>query len=260
MFHQPFELADTRILVTNDDGIGAPGLKVLTKIALSFSQDVWVVAPEQEQSGAGHSLTLRRPLSIRKLGARRYAVDGTPTDCVLLAVNKIMRGKRPALVLSGINRGGNMGEDVTYSGTVAAAMEGTLLDIPSVAMSLHIGAGSKPKWTSATHYAPEVIRRLAAAPWPRGALMNVNFPDFDTDAVTGIEVTTQGKRKLGDNLVETVDPRGRLFYWIGPSRDEDATRAGTDINAVYRGAVAVTPINVDFTDRPALADLRRVFT
>ncbi|HWK43088.1 MAG TPA: 5'/3'-nucleotidase SurE [Stellaceae bacterium] len=259
MFEQSIDLAKARILLSNDDGIGAPGLEVLERVAKTLSDDVWVVAPEQEQSGAGHSLTLRRPLRIRQLGPKRFAVDGTPTDCVLLAVNKIMRDARPTLVLSGVNRGGNMGEDMTYSGTVAAAMEGTQLDVPSIALSLHIANGGEPKWATAEQHAPEVIRRLVASPWPYNTLINVNFPDVEAADVAGIEVGRQGRRKLGDNLVEAIDPRGQPYYWIGPMRDIDATRPGTDIAVVNAGKISVTPVFLDLTHVAALESLRRVF-
>src|ERR1700719_450723 len=162
MFDRPIDLSQARILISNDDGINAPGLKLLETLARSLCPDVWVVAPEQEQSGAGHSLTLRRPLRIRKLAEKRYAVDGTPTDCVLLAIKFIMKDARPTLVLSGINAGGNLGEDITYSGTVAAAMEATLLDVPAIAMSQHIANDGPPQWATAALFAPEVIRRLTA--------------------------------------------------------------------------------------------------
>jgi 5'-nucleotidase len=253
------DLAKARILVTNDDGIAAEGLRRLERIARRFSKDVWVVAPEREQSGAGHSLTLRMPLRIRKVARRRYAVDGTPTDCVLLAVQEVMRGRRPDLVLSGINRGGNMGEDLTYSGTVAAAMEGTLLDVPSIALSLTVSTGARPLWDTADHWVPEVVRRLALIDWPGNTLMNVNIPNRPADQVTGIEVARQGKRKIGGNLVAAVDPRGDRYYWIGPVREEDTALAGTDIHAVTTGAVAVTPVHLDFTDLTALGRLNEAF-
>src|SRR4029077_12779281 len=160
----PMRLKSARILVTNDDGINAPGLKVLEKIARQLSRDVFVVAPEVEQSGAGHSLTLRRPLQVRRVSARRFAIDGTPTDCVLLAVNQLIEGKRPDLVLSGVNRGSNLGEDVTYSGTIAAAMEATLLGIPSVAMS-QMRDGQKLAWHVAAKHGAHVVRRLMSVPW-----------------------------------------------------------------------------------------------
>lgn len=259
MFERPIDLAEARILVSNDDGINAPGLKLLVKVARALCPDVWVVAPEVEQSGASHSLTIQRPLRIRKLAPRRFAVDGTPTDCVLLAVNVILRDKRPTLMFSGVNRGANLGEDVTYSGTVAAAMEATLLDVPSIAFSQHYANGGPVPWATAAAHAPEVIRRLTAQPWPRNTLINVNFPDVPAEAVRGIVATRQGKRKIGDGVAERVDPRGRAYYWIGPLREESPDEPGTDLNAVTQGKVALTPIYLDLTNGPALAELRKVF-
>lgn len=253
------DLASARILISNDDGIEAPGLKLLTKVARSLCRDVWVVAPEHEQSGASHSLTLHRPLRVRKAGPRRFAVDGTPTDCVLLAVNSIMRGKRPTLMLSGVNSGANLGEDVTYSGTVAAAMEATLLDVPAIAFSQHFADRDAIRWATAAAYAPEVIRRLTSLSWPRNTLMNVNFPDVEPDEVSGIVATAQGKRKLGDNLSERIDPRGRTYFWIGPMRDEAPTREGTDLRAIVEGKVSLTPICLDLTHISALSSLKKVF-
>jgi 5'-nucleotidase len=262
----PIDLAAARILIANDDGIESPGLKLLTKLARAIARDVWVVAPEQEQSGASHSLTLYRPLRVRQLGPRRFAVDGTPTDCVLLAVNALLADKRPSLVLAGINAGGNLGEDVTYSGTVAAAMEATLLDVPAIALSQHHLDNGKIKWATAAAWAPEVIRRLAAQSWPRHTLINVNFPDVAPDAVTGIAVTRQGSRKIGDNLSKRIDPRGRPYYWIGPTREEEETGSGpasgsdTDLGAIAAGKVSLTPISLDFTHAEALAALRQAFS
>src|SRR5579859_2960346 len=160
MLDSPIDLKNARILISNDDGINAPGLRLLEKVARSLCPDVWVVAPEQEQSGASHSLTLRRPLRIRQISKRRFAVDGTPTDCVLLAIKFIMKDEKPTLVLSGINAGGNYGEDITYSGTVAAAMEATLLDVPAVALSQHYDRANGIKWGPAERYAGEVLQRL----------------------------------------------------------------------------------------------------
>ena len=258
-FDFPLDLRRTRILVSNDDGIEAPGLKLLIKLARSFSDDVWVCAPEVEQSGASHSLTIARPLRIRKLGAKRYAVDGTPTDCVLLAVNGFMRDRKPDLMFSGINAGGNMGEDVIYSGTVAAALEATLLDVPAIAFSQHAPSGTDFQWLTAAKYAPRVVRRLVAEGWPSNTLMNVNFPDVPPSKVKGIHVTAQGRRKIGDNLVERLDPRGRPYYWIGPMRDEQRTRRGSDVKAVVDGYVSVTPVFFDLTSRRVLTRLRRAF-
>lgn len=259
MFDRPVDLAAARILVTNDDGINAPGLKLLAKVARSLCRDVWVVAPELEQSGASHSLTLSRPLRIRKLAARRFAVDGTPTDCVLLAVNAIMRERPPTLVLSGINAGANLGEDVTYSGTVAAAMEATLLEVPAIALSQHYEDRRAIPWKTAGAHAAAVIRRLAEMRWPRNTLINVNFPAVAADAVQGIAATRQGRRKIGDGVVERADPRGRAYYWIGPLRDETPDMPGTDLHAVTQGKVSLSPIYLDLTNGPALAELQKVF-
>lgn len=259
MFERPIDLAEARILVSNDDGINSPGLKLLAKLARTLCPDVWIVAPEQEQSGASHSLTISRPLRIRKLGARRYAVDGTPTDCVLLAVNTILRGKRPTLMLSGVNAGANLGEDVTYSGTVVAAMEATLLEVPAIAFSQHYADRHAIPWRTAEAHAATVIKRLTAMPWPRNTLVNVNFPAVPADQVKGIAATRQGRRKIGDGVIKRADPRGRPYYWIGPLRDEAPDRPGTDLHAITDGKVSLSPIYLDFTNGPALAELTKVF-
>jgi 5'-nucleotidase len=261
MFEQPIDLKNARILLTNDDGIYAPGLKLLEKIAKSLCKDVWVVAPAEEQSGASHSLTLRWPLRIRRHAPKRFAIDGTPTDCVLLAIKHIMKDERPTLVLSGVNGGGNLGEDITYSGTVAAAMEATLLDVPAIALSQHWerSGDSEIRWDVAEKYCAEVIERLCASPWPRNTLMNVNFPDVPVDEVGGIKAARQGRRKIGDNLFERIDPRGVPYYWIGPARDQAPNQPGTDIAAALAGWVTVTPVFLDFTNVPALEELRKVF-
>ena len=258
--HAPLNLTKSRILISNDDGIEAPGLKVLEKIARKLSKDVWIVAPETEQSAAGHSLTIRRPLRIRKVSSQRYAIDGTPTDCVLLGVNEVMKENRPDLVLSGINRGGNLGEDVTYSDTVAAAMEGALLGIPSVAVSQVVTDRSKLRWATAEHWVPKVLKQLAKNPWPQNVLINVNIPDVATRAVTGIEVNRQGRRKIGGELAEGRDPRGDPYFWIGAQRDEDRFRKDTDLEAVHRGAISLTPLSLDLTHGPTLKKLREVFS
>ena len=257
--HIPIDLAKARILLSNDDGIDAPGLKVLERVARSLSKDVWIVAPEHEQSGASHSLTLRTPLRIRKVGPKRFAVDGTPTDCALLAINNIMRDKPPTLLLSGINWGGNMGEDMTYSGTVAVAMEGTLLGVPSIAFSLALQNGQPPIWDACATHLPDVIRALAARPWPENTLMNVNVPNLPAREILGTKAVAQGQRKLGGNIVESSDPRGRPYFWIGPNRDEDASAVGTDIWAVSQGYIAVTPAFMNLTHQVALADLGEQF-
>lgn len=257
--HPPVDLANARILISNDDGVHAPGIKVLEKIARAISKDVWVVAPESEQSATGHSLTIRRPLRVRQLSRRRFAVDGTPTDAVLLGINHVLRDKKPDLVLSGINRGGNLGEDVTYSGTVAAAMEATILGVPSIAFSQYYTPDHPVRWSTGEHWAPDIIRRVCRVGWGRNVLINVNFPDVHHDKVSGIEITCQGKRKIGDELSERFDPRGEPYIWIGAQRAEERSTRGTDIEAVVRGAVSVTPLCVDLTDRDTMRALAATF-
>lgn len=253
----PLDLAGARILVANDDGIQAPGLKVLEDTARSLSPDVWVVAPESEQSAAGHSLTLQRPLYLREVSEQRYAVDGTPTDCVMLAINHLLRDRPPDLVLSGVNRGGNLGEDVTYSGTVAAAMEATLLGVPAIAFSLDFRPGEHPHWSTAEHHAPDTIRWLVRTGWPEGVLINVNFPPGLADDVAGLAVARQGRRKTGNHLLAGTDPRGRPYYWIAGLRPEDEALTGTDLSVVNQGRIAITPIRMDMSHRPTIAALGR---
>ena len=248
-----------RVLVSNDDGIDSPGLKVLERIARQLSEDVWVVAPELEQSGASHSLTTRRPLRLIERGERRYAVDGTPTDCVLLAVKRLLRDDPADLVLSGVNSGSNVGEDLTYSGTVAAAMEATLLGIPAMALSQDFRDGQPVPWETAETFGPEVIRRLLRLPWPDSTLFNINFPAVPSVAASGFAVTSQGKRAIADNLTEGIDPRGRPYYWIGPVREAGGAEPGTDVAALGDNKVSITPIYLDLTNVPVLAALRKLF-
>ena len=249
-----------RILLSNDDGIHAPGLKVLSTIAHTLSDDVWIVAPETEQSGAAHSLTLRKPLRIRELAAKTYTVDGTPTDCILLAISKLMREHRPTLVLSGVNLGVNLGEDVTYSGTVAAAMEATLLGIPAIAFSQAATHLHPTHWDTAIKHGPDLIKKLLNIGWPNNALINVNFPDVIAADVKGIRIVKQGLRSVRDYLTEWVDPRGMPYYWIGGAvRDDTPTEIETDLEAVNLGAIAVTPLHLDLTHMSTLKTFRQAF-
>lgn len=239
-----------RILVTNDDGIHAPGLKSLEKIARKLSADVWVVAPEEEQSGSAHSLSLANPLRVRKLSTKKYAVRGTPSDCVLMAVRHIMMDTPPDLVLSGVNRGQNIADDVTYSGTIAAAMEGTQLGVPSIALSQAFGFSghANVKWATAEHFAPEIIEKLVAAGWPEEVLINVNFPDVVPASVTGIEVTRQGKRDQSlVRVEERIDARNNPYYWLGFERILSNPPQGTDLRAIYEGRISITPLHMDLT-------------
>ena len=249
-----------RILVSNDDGIHAPGLKVMEKIAASLSKDVWVVAPEYEQSGASHSLTLTQPLRLRKINPRKFAVRGTPTDCVMMAVHEIFKGKRPDLLLSGVNRGSNMGEDVTYSGTVAVAMEGTLLGIPSIALSQKLTPGHPVKWSTAEHHGPKIVRKLLKTGWPKDTLINVNFPDVMHDSVKGVQLCSQGQRDLTDLMLDhRVDARGVPYYWIGFRHDNGSPKQGTDLAAIESGHISVSPLHLNMTNMQALKKLKASF-
>jgi 5'-nucleotidase len=247
-----------RILISNDDGIDAPGLKLLERVARELSPEVWTVAPEQEQSGAGHSLTTRRPIRLTEIAPRRYVVDGTPTDCVLLGLKRLLRDRPPTLVLAGVNAGGNLAEDVTYSGTCAAAIEATLFGVPSIALSQEYRDRGAIPWSAAEAAAAETIRRIIAAakPWPKDVFFNVNFP-ASSALVKGFAVTHQGKRILGDNLIEGRDPRGRQYYWIGPANMTGGAEPGTDLAAVKDGRVSITPIHVNMTHVAVAERLRQ---
>ncbi len=260
MGNKRFKLSKARVLVSNDDGINAPGLKLLEKVLAPLVGEIWVVAPETEQSATSHSLTLRRPLRIRNVSEHRFAIDGTPTDCVLMGVNEIMKDTPPDLILSGINRGGNLGEDVTYSGTVAAAMEGTLLGVLSIAFSQVYTDGHPVKWATAEKWTGKVLKKLTAELWPTGVLINVNFPDVSAAKVAGIEITRQGRRKIGSDLVSGTDPRGEPYYWIGAQRREEHYRKGNDLEAINRASVSVTPLTMDLTHGPTLKKMKARFT
>lgn len=262
MFDPPIDLAKARILISNDDGIDAPGLKILEKVARGLCDDVWVVAPDAEQSASSHSLTLRSPLRINKLSDHHYSVDGTPTDCVLLAITHILKDRPPDLVLSGVNRGGNLGEDITYSGTVAAAMEGTLLNVPSIAFSQIYTPDQPVKWATAEHHLPDMIRRLTSVAWAKHVLINVNFPDRLAAEIEGVRVTRQGRRKIGGQNMLHVrkDPRGVPYYWIGGVRHRDHEETGSDLEASAEGAISVTPLYLDLTYDGLMPSLRKALS
>lgn len=245
-----------RILLTNDDGINAPGFAALERIARQLSDDLWMVAPAEEQSGAGHSLTLTRPLRVRRMGERRFAVAGTPTDSVMMALGHLMEGLKPDLLLSGVNRGPNLAEDVTYSGTVSAAMEGTLAGIRSIALSQVMSdyTVGRESFAPAEAAGAEVIRKIVSADWGAGVLVNVNFPG---EPPKGVRVTEQGFRDYGHIRIDArVDPRGFPYYWFGYGREVETPAHRTDLEAVRGGFVSVTPLHLDLTHRPTLASLR----
>lgn len=243
-----------RILVTNDDGIHAEGLVVLETIARTISDDIWVVAPEAEQSGASHSLSLSDPVRLRKIDDRRFAVKGTPTDCVLMAVSHIMP-ERPDLVLSGVNRGHNVADDVTYSGTIAAAMEGAVLGIRSIAVSQASGISGRSEisYEPTIQKGPELIARLSRFDTGPGRLLNVNFPDCEVDQIAGVQTTRQGRRDQNNlEIKERHDGWGKPYYWFGFRRERSQTVNGTDLWAIYNNYTSVTPLHLNLTDTDAL--------
>jgi 5'-nucleotidase len=252
-----------RILITNDDGIHAEGLDICQKIAGSLSEDVWVVAPEFDQSGVAHSLTLNDPLRLRQIEERRFAVRGTPTDCVIMAAHHLLKDKAPDLVLSGVNRGRNAGEDVIYSGTIAGAMEGTMLGFPSLALSQSYNSrsGRPPYWETGLKFAPDIIRRVLAAGIPRDVLININFPDCRPEEVEGIAVSAQGRRRQERlHIDKRIDGRGNPYYWIAYVRQAFVKAPdGTDLAALDERRVAVTPLRLDMTDDPFLTRLAGLF-
>ena len=251
-----------RILCTNDDGIHATGLAVLEKIARSFSDDVWVIAPEQEQSGASRALTLTAPIRVRQAGPKRFAVSGTPTDCVLLGIDHLVEGVRPNLVLSGVNRGQNIAEDVTFSGTIAGAMQGMQLGIPAIALSQARGFRGEEAtipWQTAETYGPGVVRKLIEHGWPKDVLMNVNFPDVEPDDVKAVEMTFQGRRDQHVIYADKrTDPRGGTYFWLGFRGNRSNPPEGSDIRAIYDGRISVTPLHIDLTHQESIHDLKGV--
>ncbi len=252
-----------RIMVTNDDGFGAHGLDVLRQIALQLSSDVWVVAPEVNQSGASHSLTLHEPLRFRQMDDRTFIIRGTPTDCVIMGVRHILLEKRPDLILSGVNHGSNLGEDVTYSGTIAAAVEGTLLGIRSIALSQTGGSmeeEGKVHWETPLAHGPALISKLLATGWATGSVINVNFPARSPENVAGIEVTIQGRRDQALlHIDKRTDPWGTPYFWFGFERPPTTFAKGTDLAAVDNGAISVTPLRLNLTDRETCAQLEDAF-
>lgn len=252
-----------RILLTNDDGIHAPGFALLEKIAARLSDDVWAVAPLEENSGAGHSLTLSRPLRIRRFGEKRFAVNGTPTDSVMVALAHLMKESPPSLILSGVNRGANLAEDVTYSGTVSAAMEGALAGVPSIALSQAYsreGMGETVPFGTAEAFAERVLRTLSATAIAAGTLLNVNFPALAPEMVKGVRICTQGMRDYGRLRVEKrSDPRGFPYYWFGLGEAIETPGHATDLEAIADGFISVTPLHLDLTHKESMPSLRNAF-
>ena len=251
-----------RILLTNDDGIEAEGLASLERIARQLSDDVWTVAPAVEQSGKGRGITLTEPLRVNRVNDRRFSVTGTPTDCVVLAVNDLMADHRPDLVLSGVNRGHNVGEDCSYSGTVAGALQGMAFGIRSIALSQSLERFHDEvtaHWETAEAFAPAIINRLLDQTWRDGVVMNLNFPALPPELVKQVEVTRQGFRDIGEmHAVRRTDLRGRDYYWMSFRGTKQEHAEGTDLRAMDEGRISVTPLHIDLTHRESVHDLKGV--
>ena len=254
-----------RILVTNDDGVHGPGLDVLERIARTLSDDVTVVAPEMDQSGVAHSLSVNDPLRLRQVSATRYAVKGTPTDCVIMGLKHILAEKPVDLILSGVNAGQNVAEDVIYSGTVAGAMEGTILGVRSIALSQAYGRGAYGgrdaiRWDCAETHAPGVLNRVLDAGFGSDIVVNINFPACAPEDVTGISATVQGRRNADIVRVEPrADGRGNPYYWIAFGRASFEAGTGTDLEAMARRRVSVTPLKLNLTEEPTVTRFAQLF-
>ena len=246
----------SRILLSNDDGVTSEGLSALAD-ALSHLGEVYTVAPDRDQSASSHSLTLTRPLRMEQVSERKFSVDGTPTDCINLAVNGILKDRKPDLVVSGINTAANMGDDITYSGTVSATMEATLLKIPSIAVSMN--AKKDFVFQTGAHYARLVAELVLQTGLPEDTLLNVNVPNLPLGRVKGIRITRQGKRVYKTPIVEKTDPRGKKYYWIGGDKLDSVLIENSDIATVEDDYVSVTPIKLDMTDYAYMEELEKNF-
>ena len=242
------------ILVSNDDGVQSEGIVALAE-AMESIGTVYIVAPDRERSASSHSLTLTNPLRVEKLGPRTYSVDGTPTDCVNLGVNGILKGKKIAALVSGINKGANLGDDITYSGTVAAAMEGTILGIPSIALS--VVTRSKFRFDVASQFAVTAVQKVWENKMPDDILLNINVPNLPQEKISGVRITRMGKRLYGDIIVEKKDPRGRKYYWIGGDYLSTEEAPGSDLEAIEDSYISITPLHLDMTNYSALRTLRK---
>jgi len=248
-------LADHRVLIVNDDGIHAPGIQLLEKVVREHCEDVWVVAPDEEKSGASHSISMHMPIRQRQLDARHIAIKGSPTDCVLMALQQVMP-EPPTLVLAGINRGGNLADEIHYSGTIAVAMEAALLGIPAIALSQVFPRGADVPWDTAERYAVPLIEQILRRGIASGSFVNINFPPVNADAVSGVQLAAMGRRPPGAFKTEgRVDNRQVPYYWVHLEPDRGGEEEGTDLRAMSDNAVSVTPLQVDMTDRAMLASL-----
>ena len=247
-----------RILLTNDDGIDAPGLEILEQIAHQIAREVWVVAPEHDQSGVSHAVSLHHPIRIAERGPRRWAVTGTPGDCVVMAVSHLMKASAPQLLLSGVNRGANLGIETVFSGTVGGAMTGMMLGIPAIALSQAWTDRAHVRWDTAAALGPTIVRRLWEIGWSASTCLSVNFPDLPPDEVGPLTLARQGAGTVqGMDVEPQTDPRGLTYYWVGFRRGERDQGPESDIEALNAGRITVTPLRYDRTDEEAYAMLGR---
>ena len=251
-----------KILISNDDGIHAPGIKILQEIAEKITDEVVVCAPDSNMSGAGHSLTLKTPLRLTEHSAKHYSVNGTPTDSVVMALRYLLKDK-PDFVFSGVNCDANLADDISYSGTVAAAIEGSLFGIPAIAFSQALGKDGKANWDIAKVYGPVVLKViLEKFKFPKGVFLNINFPAVELEKVQGIRVTSQGYRAIEDHVIQSIDPRGEPYFWIGPAeyrKKDDEKNITTDLGAINNGYVSITPLSIDMTEKSLLDSLGELF-
>jgi 5'-nucleotidase len=261
MLKFPEKISDARILISNDDSIHSEGIKVLEEVARKLTPHVWVVAPENQQSAAGHSLTIHMPLRIKRYDENHISVYGTPTDSVLVGVQMVMKKFQPDIVLSGINHGQNTADDVTYSGTIAAAIEATLMGVPAIAFSQDFDEhGGKPQWDIARAYLPKILKAFEGKEWENNVLMSVNFPTPKVGVTPEIRVRPQGHYSMEDQaMIEEIDPRGRPYYWVGAPPKRDELDQATDVGSMKAGHVTITPLSLNLTHRPTLQTLEKIF-
>lgn len=249
-----------RILISNDDGIDAEGLALLERIARKFTDDVWVVAPDDERSGISHAISLTVPLRMRKLGEKRYAVKGTPADCILLALGELMKDAPPTMVLSGINHGENLADDMTYSGTAGVAIEAAIWGIPAIAISQARHLGKLPNFAVAEHFCAPIVSKLLEATWKPGMVVNVNFPKIEPAQVTGVRVVSAGRRHARAFYpMESIDGRMVPLYWVKVNYEPGPVEPGTDLEAIQQNAISITAMQIDMTSHQVNDELRALF-
>lgn len=249
-----------RILITNDDGYRAEGIKLLEDIARQLTDDVWVIAPAEQQSGKGHALTYRDPLRLKQLAEQRYCVNGTPTDCMIIGLRKLLRDTPPDFVLSGINNGENVAESITQSGTIGAAMEAVLHGIPAIALSQVTMESYPADWSVTKAHGLETLRHILKQTWDPNTLLNVNFPHTSPDQVAGIRVCRHGRRSEMGGMIEGIDPRGKPYYWVGVLHKETDPPEDTDLWGIINGYITVTPIGMDLTNYHNVGELTKTLT